>query len=103
MVDTSLAMDARTRHRFEMLWNAGMPLADIATRLGYSFSTLAQLRHSLGLRKRYGYEDDGPIPSPEMIRVRCQEQQTNWTDSERRHRWRGEPHTIYEALDGYGD
>jgi hypothetical protein len=95
-------MDARTRQRFETLWNSGMPLADIAKRLGYSFSTLAQLRHSLGLRKRYGYEDDESPPTPEVIRVRCLEQQTNWTDYERRLRWRGEPHTIYEALDGYG-
>jgi hypothetical protein len=94
-------MDARTRHRFETLWNSGTPLADIALRLGYSFSTLAQLRHSLGLRKRYGYEDDESPPTPEVIRVRCLEQQTNWTDCERRLRWRGEPNTIYEALDGY--
>lgn len=94
-------MDARTRKRFEALWYSGTPLAEIAALLGYSFSTLAQLRHSLGLRKRYGYEDDETPPTPEMIRVRCLEQQTNWTDSERRLRWRGEPHTIYEALDGY--
>ena len=94
-------MDARTRQRFESLWNQGVPLADIAKRLGYSFSTLAQLRHSLGLRKRYGYEDDESPPTPEVILVRCQEQQTNWTEHERRLRWRGEPHTIYKAFNGY--
>lgn len=95
-------MDARTRQKFEQLWNSGMPLAEIALVLGYSFSTLAQLRHSLGLRKRYGHEDDETPPTPEVIRIRCLEQQTNWTDSERRLRWRGEPHTIYASTALYG-
>jgi hypothetical protein len=94
-------MDARTRQRFETLWNQGTPLAEIARLLGYSFSTLAQLRCSLGLRKRYGYEDDETPPSLEVIRLRALQQQTNWSDSERRLRWRGEPHTIYQELDGY--
>ena len=94
-------MDAKTRQRFEHLWNSGVPLAEIARRLGYSFSTLAQLRCSLGLRKRYGHEDEESPPSPEVIRLRCSEQQTNWTDTERMLRWRGEPHTIYGALDSY--
>ena len=96
-------MDARTRQRFERMWYRGIPLAEIAKKLHYSFSTLAQLRHSLGLRKRYGHEDDQTLPSPEVIRIRCAEQQTNWTDAERRIRWRGPPHTVYGSIQGYGD
>ena len=95
-------MDARTRQKFEQLWDSGMPLAEIAKQLHYSFSTLAQLRHSLGLRKRYGDYGDEPLPpTPEIIRIRCLEQQTNWTDTERRLRWRGVPNTIYHDLHGY--
>lgn len=78
-----------------------MPLAEIAKELRYSFSTLAQLRHSLGLRKRYGHDDDAAPPTPEVIRIRCAEQQTNWTETERRLRWRGYPHTIYTDIGGY--
>lgn len=96
-------MDARTRQRFERMWDRGIPLAEIAKQLHYSFSTLAQLRHSLGLRKRYGHEDDETPPTPEVIRVRCLEQQTNWTDTERRLRWRGPAHTVYFSTQGYGD
>jgi hypothetical protein len=96
-------MDLRTRQRFERMWDRGIPLAEIAKKLHYSFSTLAQLRHSLGLRKRYGHEDDQTLPSPEVIRIRCAEQQTNWTDAERRLRWRGAPHTVYGSIQGYGD
>jgi hypothetical protein len=84
------------------MWNSGMPLAEIAKELHYSFSTLAQLRHSLGLRKRYGHEDDEAPPTLEVIRIRCLEQQTNWTDTERKMRWRGPPHTIYSSGQGYG-
>ena len=96
-------MDLRTRQRFERMWDRGIPLAEIAKKLHYSFSTLAQLRHSLRLRKRYGHEDDQTLPSPEVIRIRCAEQQTNWTDAERRIRWRGPPHTAYGSSEGYVD
>lgn len=96
-------MDARTRQRFERLWKAGEPLASIARQLGYSFSTLAKLRMVYGLHKRYGAEDDAAPPTPELIRIRCMEQQTNWTSSERRIRWRGQPHTIYQSFTGYDD
>lgn len=86
------------------MWASGMPLTEIAAKLGYSFSTLAQLRHSLGLKKRYGGnedEDEFP-PTPELIRIRCQQQQTNWTDTDRRLRWRGHPHTVYSSITDYG-
>jgi hypothetical protein len=85
------------------MWYRGIPLAEIAKKLHYSFSTLAQLRHSLGLRKRYGHEDDQTLPSPEVICIRCGQEQTNWTDTERRLRWRGPPHTVYSSIQGYGD
>jgi hypothetical protein len=97
-------MDARTRQRFERMWASGMPLAEIAAELHYSFSTLAQLRHSLGLKKRYGGHDDAEEcpPTPELIRIRCQQQQTNWTETERRMRWRGYPHSVYSSTNDYG-
>lgn len=84
------------------MWAAGVPLADIAETLGYSFSTLAKLRMMFGLAKRYGADDDEAPPTPEVIRVRCLEQQTNWTAADRKLRWQGVPHTIYRTITGYG-
>lgn len=95
-------MDARTRKKFERLWRKGVPLADIAKELGYSFSTLAQLRLSLGLPKRCVWDDDIDPPTPEMIRIRCLEQQTNWSREDRIERWVGHPHTIYSSEHGHG-
>lgn len=92
-------MDARTRAKFERMWQAGVGLAEIATKLGYSFSTLAKLRIQFGLKKRYGTT----IPTREVIRIRCLRQQTNWTDTDRAERWQGEPHTIYESIIGYDE
>jgi hypothetical protein len=91
-------MNRATRERFARLWHAKVPLADIADRLGYSFQSLAKWRMILNLPKRYGGGDDGEIPTPPVIRLRCLQQQTNWTETERRLRWRGPPHTIYESI-----
>lgn len=91
-------MDAVTRKRFAVLWHRGDSLQSIADEIGCSFATAAKWRMFLGLPKRYGnYDDDGEIPTPELIRLRALAQQTNWTDSERRLRWRGPPHTVYES------
>lgn len=93
-------MDIHTQRKFAAMWNA-VPrkrLADIAAELGYSFQSLAKWRMMLGLPKRYGGGDDGDTPSPTVIRLRCMEQQTNWTPTERRLRWRGEPHTLYASI-----
>jgi hypothetical protein len=94
-------MDAETQKRFTKLWNTRpkIRLEDIATQLGYSFQSLAKWRMILGLPKRYGVgvDEDGELPSPAVIRLRCQQQQTNWNTTERRLRWRGPPHTIYES------
>jgi hypothetical protein len=92
-------MDRETQKRFATLWNARpkIRLEDIATELGYSFQSLAKWRMILQLPKRYGFDDDGEIPPPAVIELRCQAQQTNWTPTERRLRWRGPPHTIYES------
>ena len=95
-------MDARTRARFERMWRAGTPLAEIADTLKYSFSTLAKLRIIYGLQKRYGCPDDSEPPTPEVIRLRCLEQQTNWTPTERKLRWQGQPHTVYSSTSEYG-
>jgi len=94
-------MDDETREQFAEMWAAGVPLAEIATTLGYSFTKLAKWRMMLGLRKRYGADDDGEIPAPDVIKLRAKAQQTNWTPTERRLRWRGTPHTIYETQTGY--
>lgn len=101
MVGSGGLMDQRTRKRFERMSHDGVGLAQIATTLGYSFSTLAKLRMIYGLEKRYGAEDDAAPPSPEVIRIRCLEQQTNWTPTERKMRWRGQPHTVYRSTTGY--
>lgn len=95
-------MSDETRARFIELWEQEpkIPLADIAKMLGYSFASLAKYRMLYGLRKRYG-ADDEPIPTPEVIRIRAQAQQTNWSPAERRLRWRGTPHTIYASIQGY--
>lgn len=92
-------MDDATRRRFAELWlqQPKVPLSEIAEKLGYSWNSLAKWRMILGLPKRYGSDDDGEIPEPEIIKLRCLEQQTNWTPTERRLRWRGPPHTIYES------
>lgn len=84
------------------MWRDGERLEDIARALGYSFSTLAKLRMIYGLEKRYGAEDDAP-PSPETIMIRCIEQQTNWSPTERKLRWRGPPHTVYQTTACHGD
>lgn len=90
-------MDADTKREFARLWRQGKPLADIARALGYSFQSLAKWRMLLNLKKRYGH-DDGEIPTPELIRLRCSEVQTAWSSHDRRLRWRGTPHTIYESI-----
>jgi hypothetical protein len=93
-------MDRETQQRFRELWLAvpKRSLDSIAAELGYSFQSLAKWRMVLGLPKRYGAEDDGETPEPQVIRLRAEAQQTNWTPSERRLRWRGPPHTIYESI-----
>lgn len=94
-------MDDETRKRFTELWlqEPRVPLWKIAEQLGRSWHALAKERMFLGLPKRYGnYDDDGEIPTPDVIKLRCLEQQTNWTDYERRLRWRGAPHTIYDSV-----
>ncbi len=85
------------------MWKDGIGLADISATLGYSFSTLAKLRMIYGFAKRYGADDDESPPSPEVIRLRCVAQQTNWTPTERRMRWQGMPHTIYHDTQSYAD
>jgi hypothetical protein len=93
-------MDRETQKRFCALWMAvpKRKLSSIADELGYSFQSLAKWRMILGLPKRYGAEDDGETPPPAVIRLRAQAQQTNWTPGERRLRWRGTPHTIYQSI-----
>lgn len=92
-------MDGHTRRRFAALWHRGDSLQSIADELGYSFASMAKWRMFLGLPKRYGnYDDDGEIPTPDLIRLRALQQQTNWTPAEKRLRWRGPPHTIYESI-----
>jgi len=98
VVSCGLIMDAKTQAQFVRMWQEGILLSDIAEQLNCSWHSLAKERMKLGLPKRYGnYEDDGEIPPPSVIKLRCQAQQTNWTDTERRLRWRGPPHTIYES------
>lgn len=99
VVPRAVMMDPETRAEFVRLWADGVLLSDIAQKLGRSWHSLAKERMTLGLPKRYGnYEDDGEIPTPAVIKLRAQAQQTNWTDSERRLRWRGPPHTIYDSV-----
>lgn len=93
-------MDKRTQQRFERMWNDGVPLLEIAERLRYSASTLAKLRMDLGLRKRYGAADEIP-PTPEVIRLRCQEVQTNWTIQDRMQRYVGREHTVATGAHEY--
>lgn len=90
-------MDAATRKRFTELWLAGVPLQEIADELGYSFSGAARWRFTLGLPPRGKAIEDPPPPTPALIRIRCLEQQTNWTETERSVRWCGHPHTTYST------
>lgn len=94
-------MDDATRRRFAELWmqRPKIKLSTIAVSLGCSFNALAKERMEMGLAKRYGnYSDDGEIPMPHVIKLRAAAQQTNWTEEERRLRWRGQPHTIYDSV-----
>lgn len=91
-------MDQRTQKRFRAMWARDVPLADIASALGYSFQSLAKWRMLLALPKRYGAPDDGDMPTLDVIRLRCEQQQTNWSEHDRRLRWRGTPHTIYHSI-----
>lgn len=93
-----MTLDPKTRQRFVQLWADGVLLDNIAQQLGRSWHSLAKERMTLGLPKRYGnYDNDGEIPTPAVIKLRCLAAQTNWTETERRLRWRGPPHTIYES------
>lgn len=94
-------MNKRTQQRFARLWTAGVPLAEIAVALNYSTSTLAKLRMQLGLRKRYGADDDDLPPTPEVIRLRCAEVQTAWSATDRHQRYVGVEHTISTGTYGY--
>jgi hypothetical protein len=94
----AVMLDPETQARFIRLWADGVRLADIADQLSRSWHSLAKERMTLGLPKRYGnYDDDGETPTPAVIKLRCQAEQTNWTETERRLRWRGPPHTIYQS------
>lgn len=100
MVGDRAVMDDETRRRFRELWlqEPKVPLSDIAEQLGYSWHSLAKWRMILGLPKRYGnYDNDCEDPTPDVIKIRCSEQQTNWSETERKRRWLGPPHTIYES------
>lgn len=88
-------MDANARREFTKLWDDGVPLAEIARLMRYSPSTLAKMRMTLGLRKRFGADPEDGLPTPELIRVRCLQQQTNWTETDRKMRWQGPPHSAY--------
>lgn len=100
VVPRAVIMDINTQRKFAAMWKATprKRLSEIADELGYSFQSLAKWRMILGLPKRYGAHDDSDAPSPAIIRLRCLAQQTNWSDTERKLRWRGQPHTIYESV-----
>jgi len=85
-------MNKRTQQRFAKMWGDGVPLEEIARRLDYSASTLAKLRMELGLRKRYGHED--APPTPEVIRLRCDEVRTAWSQIDWKLRYVGVEHTV---------
>jgi hypothetical protein len=46
----------------------------------------------LGLRKRYGHED--APPTPEVIRLRCDEVRTAWSQIDWKLRYVGVEHTV---------
>ena len=89
-------MDDATRVEFERLWFAGVKLDDIAKSLGITKSIVSKARHKYGLPKRCkSIDEDGEIPDPHIIRLRCSEVRTAWDFVTYKLRWQGFPSTHY--------
>lgn len=99
---------------FRALWEAGVPLRDIATRLNVGADTLGGVRRRLGLpartattrpRPRANAIDD---PTPAEIAVRAAEVRARWDDETRERRRVGRtadegltavPESVFDDID----
>ena len=84
-------MDSCSRKAFARMWFDGMPLAEIAERLGVTVSIVSKERVRQGLPRRCGTPDPPP-PDPQTIRLRCAEVRTAWDFVTYKLRWQGMPH-----------
>lgn len=102
-----MGMDARTLARFKALWSdQEMTLADIARILRYKESTLAKLRIAYGLPPRGIGGRPGRreyIPTPKQIAEAAARERAKWTPEQWMAAKVGIPHTVYGAIQGYGD
>lgn len=80
---------------FRQLWSDGLPLMEIAVRVGRSYKTCQDLRSKLGLPKRTReYRSAmGKLkrsdPTPEEIVIACAIIRSRWTPEERERRRAG--------------
>lgn len=86
---------AKGRDAFEQLWLDGIPLGEMALRLGLTVSIISKERARRGLPKRCG-EPDPPPPDQRTIRLRSAEVRTAWDYVTYKLRWQGEPGGIYD-------
>lgn len=80
---------------FEQLWLDGIPLGEMARRLGLTVSIISKERVRRNLPKRCGAPDP-PAPDRQTIRLRSAEVRTAWDFMTYRLRWQGEPGGAYD-------
>jgi len=83
------------RDSFERLWLDGVPLSEMARRLGLTVSIISKERARRKLPKRCG-EPDPPPPDQRTIRLRSAEVRTAWDFCTYKLRWQGEPGETYD-------
>lgn len=102
--------------RFRALWEAGVPLRDIAEELNVGADSLGGLRRKLGLKPRTAADRPPPRPhrdpTPEEIALRAAAIQLRWDDETRERRRTGDgakrrpdcyPESMFSATDDAPD
>jgi hypothetical protein len=83
----------------ERLWFSDAKLSEIAAALGVTVSVISKARQRYGLPRRCAApldDDEGEIPDPQTIRLRCAEVRTAWDFVTYKLRWQGEPAGYYD-------
>lgn len=90
------SLDESHRQAFESMWFDGVKLEDIASALGVTKSIVSKARAKWNLEKRCkSMDEDGELPDPMTIRLRCSEVRTAWDFVTYKLRWQGIPSEVY--------